>query len=210
MGTGHGPDVHQSRCAWEAPFRRAQRVSCVLNLFPTSVYSAARSAGKDTPPPPPGLTMLNGTREPTVCIAGEVRYELGFFESLVQKFLAFISALMFFLQTLYSPDAAKSYQSSARRRGGPDRGSKPSGGPRINGMSNLGSSGNGAAQVTLLLDLLQLNRSMRHDIWLMTDGFALMRAYNRRATMCGWQLRLVAHCFCTVASSVEQCALTAI
>ena len=66
----------------------------------------------------------------------------------MQKVLAFISAMMFFLQTLYSPDAAKSYQSSARRRGGPDRGSKPgsgSGGARISGMSSLGgSSGNGA------------------------------------------------------------------
>ena len=79
---------------------------------------------------------------------GEVRYERGFFDSLLQRFLAFISALMVFLQTLYSPDAAKQYQERSRRYARPGSsgsGTRQGGQSRIHGMSNLGgSSGNGA------------------------------------------------------------------
>ena len=87
----------------------------------------------------------------SVCFAGEVRHERGFIDALVQRIQAFILALMVFLQTLYSPDAAKQYQERSRRRaksGGSGSGSRLGGGPRINGMSNLGgSSGSGTYRV---------------------------------------------------------------
>jgi len=80
-------------------------------------------------------------------LTGEVRYERGFFDSLLQRVLAFVSALMVFLQTLYSPDAAKQYQERNRRNarsGSSGSGTRLGGQSRIHGMSNLGgSSGNG-------------------------------------------------------------------
>ena len=95
-------------------------------------------------------------------LTGEVRYERGFFDSLVQRVLAFIAALMVFLQTLYSPNAAKQYQERSRRNarqssGG--SGSRLGGQSRIRGMSNLGgSSSNGTCVVDFLY---KLHGSMR-------------------------------------------------